>query len=229
MSVGLARFGSVELTGVLSVFGAAVLFGCLGLLLGGAGAVAIWRRGRRGVGAIVGAVILAGLLLAYPAFLGAQAIRLPALNDISTDLNNPPEFSRSSRALAARGQAAHDAIPQADRVAQRRAYPGVAPLILDLDSDEAWRLVQKAVEARKWRVVDQTPPGGRMGLGHIDAVDKTLVMGFPQDVTIRLRPLAGQTRIDIRSAARFGRHDFGENARRIRRFAEELQTQLDAR
>ena len=54
-------------------------------------------------------------------------------------------------------------------------------------------------------------------------------MGFPEDVTIRVRPLAGQTRIDIRSASRFGRHDFGGNAGRIQRFAQELQTQLDAR
>lgn len=229
MSVGLARSGLVEVTSVLSVFGAAALVSGLGLLLGGAGSVVIWRTGRRGVGSIVGAVFLAALLLAYPAFLAAQAIRLPALTDISTDLNDPPEFARSSRALAARGQLVHQAIPQSAREAQRRAYPAVAPIILDLDADEAWQIVQKAVAARKWQVVEQSPPGGRMGLGHIDAIDKTLVMGFPQDVTIRLRPLAGQTRIDIRSASRFGRHDFGENARRIRRFAEELQTQLDAR
>jgi uncharacterized protein (DUF1499 family) len=48
-------------------------------------------------------------------------------------------------------------------------------------------------------------------------------------VTIRLRPLAGQTRIDMRSASRVGRHDFGANARRIQRFAQEVQAQLDAR
>ena len=89
--------------------------------------------------------------------------------------------------------------------------------------------MQKAVEARKWRVVDQVQPGGRTRIGHVDAVDRTLVMGFPQDVTIRLRPLAGQTRIDIRSASRIGKHDFGDNARRIQRFAQELQVQLDAR
>jgi uncharacterized protein (DUF1499 family) len=105
----------------------------------------------------------------------------------------------------------------------------VSPIILDLEADEAWQIVQKAVAARKWRIVDQVMPGGRIGIGHIDAVDKTLLMGFPQDVTIRVRPLAGQTRIDIRSASRFGRHDFGGNARRIQRFAQELQTQLDAR
>jgi uncharacterized protein (DUF1499 family) len=229
MSVGLARSGAIELTAVLAVFGSAVLIACLGLLLGGAGSVVIWRTGRRGGGSIVGAVFLAALLLAYPAFLTAQAIRLPALTDISTDLNDPPQFARSSRALAAREAIVHEPIPQQAREAQRRAYPGVAPIILDLDADEAWQIVQKAVAARKWRVVDQVLPGGRIGVGHIDAIDTTLLMGFPQDVTIRLRPLAGQTRIDIRSASRFGRHDFGENARRIRRFADELQTQLDAR
>jgi uncharacterized protein (DUF1499 family) len=177
----------------------------------------------------VGAVCLAALLLAYPAFLVAQAVQLPPLTDISTDLIDPPEFARSSRALGARGQIFHEPIPQASREAQRLAYSGVSPIILDLDAEEAWQIVQKAVAARKWLVVDQVKPGGRIGIGHIDAVDKTLVMGFPEDVTIRVRPLAGQTRIDIRSASRFGRHDFGGNARRIQRFAQELQTQLDAR
>ena len=52
-------------------------------------------------------------------------------------------------------------------------------------------------------------------------------MGFADDITIRIRPLAGQSRIDIRSASRLGRHDFGANAKRIAAFAEELQTQLD--
>ena len=43
------------------------------------------------------------------------------------------------------------------------------------------------------------------------------------DVAIRIRPLAGQTRIDIRSASRFGRHDLGTNAARIQSLADELQ------
>ena len=38
-----------------------------------------------------------------------------------------------------------------------------------------------------------------------------------------------QTRIDLRAASRYGRHDFGANARRILAFAEGLQTQLDAK
>ena len=229
MAVALARSGLVDVTAVFAVFGAAVVVACFGLLLGGAGSVVIWRTGRRGVGSIVGAALLAALLLAYPAWLTIQAIRLPALTDISTDLIDPPDFSRSNRALAAREGAGHGPMPPDAREAQRRAYPTVAPILLDLEADEAWQIVQKAVAARKWRIVDQVVPGGRIGVGHIDAVDKTLVMGFPEDVTIRLRPLAGQTRIDIRSASRFGRHDFGGNAQRIQSFAQELQAQLDAR
>ena len=229
ISVGLARSGLVDATGALAVLGAAFTITFTGLLLGGAGSVVIWRTGRRGVGSIVGCALLALLLLGYPAWLAAQAIRLPPLTDISTDLIDPPDFARSSRALAVRAGMAHEQISLEAREAQRRAFPNVSPIVLDLESDEVWEIVQKAVAARKWLVVDQVKPGGRIGVGHIDAVDKTLIMGFPEDVTIRVRPLAGQTRIDIRSASRFGGHDFGGNARRIQRFAQELQTQLDAR
>jgi uncharacterized protein (DUF1499 family) len=229
MAVGLSRFGFADVTAALSILASAIILGCVGLLLAGAACVVIWNKGLRGTRHIVVACFYAAVLLAYPAWLSVQAIRLPALADVSTDLNDPPDFSRSSRAASLRGAVTHDPIPQYAREAQRRAYPQVQPILVDLEGDEAWQIVQKALEARKWQVIDQVQPGGRARIGHIDAVDRSLVMGFAQDVTIRLRPLAGQTRIDIRSASRIGKHDFGDNARRIQRFAQELQAQLDAR
>ena len=229
MSVGLARSRLFDVTTVLAVFGAAVVVACLALLFAAAGSVIIWRTGRKGAGIIVGTVFLTALLLGYPGFLAVQAARLPVINDVSTDLVDPPDFARSSRAEAGREKAVHPPIPADWRIAQQQAYREIEPILLDLDADEAWQVVQKAVAARNWRIIDQVVPGGRTGVGHIDAVDRSLIMGFPEDVTIRLRPLAGQTRIDIRSASRFGRHDFGANARRIQRFAQELQDQLDAR
>ena len=85
-------------------------------------------------------------------------------------------------------------------------------------------------QARGPRSSSRAPPGsGRSSLGHIDAVDRTLIMGFPEDITIRIKPLAGQTRIDVRSASRYGRNDFGTNAKRIGAFARELQAQLDTK
>jgi uncharacterized protein (DUF1499 family) len=229
MSVLLARSRLVDTTAALSVFGAAVVIGCLAVLFALTAAVVIWRTGRRGVGALLGGLVLAGLLLGYPTYLAAQAIRLPLLNDVSTDLVDPPDFSRSSRATAERNGLIHAEPPDDWRQAQQRAYPDIQPIVLDLEADDAWQIVQKAIAARGWRIVDQVRPGGRSGVGHIDMVDRSLIMGFPDDITVRLRPLAGQTRIDIRSASRIGRHDFGVNARRIQRFAQELQTQLDAR
>ncbi len=229
ISIALSRSGVVDMTAVLSVFGAAILFACLAVLFACAGSVVIWRTGRRGSGIVVASLLLSALVLALPAYYTAQAVRLPLLNDVSTDLNDPPDFSRSVKALAARGNLDHGSISAEWRDAQRRAYPALQPIVLDLDVDEAWPLVLKAVEARKWRVIELTRPGGRIGIGHIDAVDRSLIMGFPSDVTVRVRPLAGQTRIDVRSASREGRHDFGDNARRIQAFSDELQTQLDAR
>ncbi len=229
VSLGLTRTPGVGPASSLAVFGAAILLACVSLLLAIAGAAVIWRDGRRGVGIVLGAVCLAGLLLAGPAFLMVQALRLPLLNDVSTDLLEPPDFSRSGVALAARGGVGHGALPETTREAQRLAYPNVQPILIDIDADDAWQLVQKAVAARGWRVIEQAKPGGRAGVGHIEAVDRTLIMGFSDDVTVRLRPLAGQTRIDVRSASRIGRHDFGANARRIESFAQDLQVALDAR
>ena len=103
------------------------------------------------------------------------------------------------------------------------------PQLIDAEGSEALQLVLKVMALRGWQVVEQTAPGGRSGLGHIDAVDRTRLMSLPDDLAIRLRPLPGQTRVDVRSVSRYGLHDFGTNARRIEAFMAELQAQADAR
>lgn len=226
-AVGVARLAKLDPAVSLMILWGAIFLSCAALLVAAAGAVVIWRTGRRGVGYIVAAVMLSALPLAYPAWLAVKALRLPVLNDISTDLSNPPEFSRSVKAIAARNGRIPPEVEPERRQAQRAAYPNVQPIIVDLDADETHALLLKVVGALGWRLVEQRPPGQRGGVSHIDAIDKTLIMGFTDDVTIRVRPLAGQSRIDIRSASRLGRHDFGANAKRIAAFAQELQTQLD--
>ncbi|MEA2758871.1 MAG: hypothetical protein QOH65_1484 [Methylobacteriaceae bacterium] len=228
IAVMLARSQTVDPTATLSVFSGAVLVACLALLFAGTAAVIIWRTGRRGAGVVASGVLLAALLLCYPAYLAANAVRLPLLNDVSTDLVDPPQFSRSKIALAARAERTPEVPPPQSRQEQRLAYPNIQPILLDQEADEAYQLVLRAIAARGWKVVEQTPPGGRIGVGHIDAIDRSLVMGFPADVTIRMRPLAGQTRVDVRSVSRVGRHDYGSNAQRISKFAAEIQAQLDA-
>ena len=50
----------------------------------------IWTEGRRGFGLAVKGLLLACLILAYPAWFAFKALTLPALTDISTDIEDPP-------------------------------------------------------------------------------------------------------------------------------------------
>lgn len=254
------RSNAVEVSAGISVFGAAILLACISLLLAGAGAVVIWRTGRKGIGQIVGAVLLSLAFLAFPAYLAAKAVQLPLINDIATDVNAPPQFSQSAAAKAARKDFVNR--PQLlGALEQQSAYSDIQPIVIDLEASEVYKLVRQTVKKLGWRVVEEIPAtektedvyktvrqrvrsGGRRRVvvsrvlvskakapatGRIDAIDRSLIMGFPDDITIRIRPLVAQTRIDVRSASRYGRHDFGANAARIRKFGAQLQEQLDAR
>ncbi|MBG0811660.1 DUF1499 domain-containing protein [Methylosinus sp. H3A] len=227
IAVLLARANAVEPQASLAVLGGAILVALVALLLFLAACVVIWQEGRRGLGEALGGAFLAALTLGYPAYLAVQAVRLPVLSDISTDTSDPPRFSTSRAAAAARAGFTPGAFDSDSAERQREGYPDIEPIVVDLEPDEAFQLVLETAASRGWRVIDQRPPGGRSGVGHIDFLDRTLVMGFGDDITVRLRPLAGQTRIDVRSASRTGRHDFGANAKRIRQFAEELQAGLN--
>jgi uncharacterized protein (DUF1499 family) len=224
----LTRTG-LEPVAVFAVVGSAILIACLAVLCAGAAFVSIWQTGRKGVGLGLAGLAVALVLLAYPAYLAVQAIALPVLNDISTDIDDPPSFSLSRKALAARHGFSPSFAEEGMRVLQANIYPDIQPVVLDLEGDEAYQAVLKAIAAQRWTIVDDIKPGRRSYARHIDALARGPLLGFSDDVTIRIRPLAGQSRIDIRSVSRFGRHDFGANARRIAAFIEELNAQTAAK
>ncbi|WP_430911931.1 DUF1499 domain-containing protein [Methylobacterium sp. sgz302541] len=206
----------------LAALAAGLATALLAILLAGFAFVRVWREGARGLGAALGGLLVAGLVLAYPAYAGLRGLRLPAIADVSTDTENPPAFSRSRLAFAARdGRYPPDPGPQA-RERQRAAYPQIAPLSLDIDANEAFDIARKAAVNRKWQIVEAIRPGGRIGNGRIDAVARGLVLNRPDDVTVRVRPRADGARIDVRSASRIGSRDFGGNADRIRAYLDEV-------
>jgi uncharacterized protein (DUF1499 family) len=229
IAVALARTHAVEPQAALAVLGGAIFVALVASLLFFASCVVIWQTGRRGIGDALGGLLLAALTLGYPAYLAFEAVRLPVLADISTDPSDPPRFSLSEAALRARNGYRPPPFPADADGRRQAAYPDIEPIVVDLEADEAFQLVLDTAASRGWRLVDRRPPGGRSGVGYADFMVSTLVMGFDDDIAVRLRPLAGQTRIDVRSASRNGRHDFGVNAKRIRQFAEELQAGLNER
>jgi uncharacterized protein (DUF1499 family) len=65
-------------------------------------------------------------------------------------------------------------------------------------------------------------PGAASGSAASRAVDRSFLLRLPDDITVRIRPRADGSRIDVRSASRIGTHDLGQNARRIRAYLDEI-------
>ncbi len=225
----LVRTGRVDLTAGFAVLAAGLMVALVALALAVIAFSLVWMEGRRGLGMAIGGLLLALAVLAWPGYLAVKSLVLPPLNDVTTDIDDPPAFSRSRAALAAREGRIPPDVPAETRQRQRAAYPTIVPLYVDLTPGEAYDIVTRAAATLGWQIVESAAPGGRIGTGRLDAVDRTFLMRFPDDVTVRLRPRADGTRIDIRSASRLGMHDFGTNAARIARFLEEVSTQATAR
>lgn len=229
IAVLLARFDRIDLAAALTVLGAGLTLAIAAVALAVSAFLVIWADGRPGFSGALGGLFVAALLMVWPCFLAVQAVRLPRLADVSTDIVDPPAFSRSRKALEVRGGQTPPEVARDQRLAQQQAYPGVAPILLDFTPQETYALALKAAQQRGWQIVETAQPGGRTGVGRIEAVDRSLVMRFPADVTVRVRPLATGTRVDVRSATRRWAHDFGENARRVQGYAQALLDLAEAK
>jgi uncharacterized protein (DUF1499 family) len=227
VAVGLARLAGVEPGAALTVFAAALTLAFLALLLAGSAGVVIWRTGRHGAGRAALGCLLSLALLAYPIYLTAIALPLPMIADVTTDFVSPPAFMISAKARAARAGQSPPAWNPIDEPLQRDAYPKVQPILVDLEPVQTYQLVLRVAKDLGWKIVDSNPPNLRVdGVAQIEAIARSPVFGFADDIAVRVRPLASQTRIDLRSVSRVGRQDFGANARHFDRFAAAVQDAL---
>jgi uncharacterized protein DUF1499 len=142
----------------------------------------------------------------------------PRIHDISTDLQDPPVFTA---AVQQRGSDSNSLQTDMETLAlQAQGYPDLQTLVLAQDYEAVFdRSVQVATEMG-WDIYLQD-----RNAGVIEAVDTTALMGFKDDVVIRLRTNAEGTLVDLRSVSRVGLGDMGANAKRISAFIERLQSQ----
>jgi uncharacterized protein (DUF1499 family) len=215
LSIIVVRSGFLEIEPSLATFGGALVFAALAILLGLAAFVTIWKDGLSGLGHALLAIFIGLMILAYPGYLGVKAYKLPAIADITTDPIDPPRFEAIARV---RPRNANPIIYAGLYAAeqQRRAYPDIEPLMVPVAPKAAFDAALSIANKRRWRVVDTREPGPGRPEGRIEAVARSPVMGFRDDVVIRVRPAPDGARIDVRSASRYGRHDLGTNADRIR-------------
>lgn len=211
------RFELIDTPAALTLLALVWAGSVLALILGLSAMRAIWRLGIAGTGRAFAAIVTAVPILAIPAFYAALMLRTPALNDVTTDFVDAPLLVR---AVALREPPANPVAYPGERAAQvqRTAYPDIGPLRLALPTPDAHQVALETARERGWRIVANQPPADAGETGRIEAVATTLLMAFRDDVAIRITPTETGSRVDIRSASRYGTHDFGANANRVRRF-----------
>ncbi|SFP38948.1 Protein of unknown function [Bradyrhizobium sp. Ghvi] len=228
VSIIIVRFDFLEMKPALATFFGGLAIAGLSILLGLAGFAAIWQNGSRGMARILLAFLIDGAILAYPAYQAMLYRKLPHIYDITTDPIDPPRFDALSRLRTGDGTntAVYAGLYSAEQ--QRRIYPDIEPVELEIPVDRAYAIARQLVIKRKWTVIDEREPQPPRRIGRIEAVARTPIMGLREDVSIRVAPDGDDSRVDIRSASRYFDSDLGSNAARVTKFIDDLNTAADA-
>jgi uncharacterized protein (DUF1499 family) len=224
VSIVIVRFGFLEVRAALATFFGALGCAMLSILVGLAAFVAIWQNGSRGMSRILLAMLIDVAILAYPAYLAWQYRKLPAIHDITTDPIDPPRFEALARLRAGEGAnpAVYAGLYSAEL--QRATWPEIEPVDLDVPVQRAYEITLGLVTKRKWLVIDERAPQPPRRIGRIEAVARTPIMGFREDVSIRITPDGEGSRVDIRSSSRYFESDLGSNASRVAKLIEDINT-----
>lgn len=206
-----------------TAFAMAVAVLCMSAIAG----LDIWVTGRQGAARIIMAVFVSLAMLAVPLSVWIESRKYPMIADISTDTKSPPEFYSL---LSARGEAANPAAYNPDNAPlQQRGYPDLRTLAVPRSADDTFDVVLQALTKLKMKpVFELAPADSPSGDGLIELSDRTLILGFRDDVVIRVAGDETSARVDVRSASRYGRNDFGQNAMRVRMIFKEIVGRLEA-
>ncbi len=212
-----SRWGWWYFTNGFSILQGAGIAGIVSAAVSLIGGVAVRHEHHRSIFLVAAAGILAGLITAgIPWSWMRLAERMPDINDITTDMTNPPQFVKI---MPLRRDAPTPAVYGGSKIAnqQRASYPDIQPLVLPISPSVAFDAALKTAKNRGWQIVD-----ANAGEGRIEAMATTFWFGFKDDVVVRITPVSGGSRIDIRSVSRVGTGDIGTNAKRIRSYLHEL-------
>ena len=152
---------------------------------------------------------------------GFQATRFPAINDISTDLQKIPAFT-TAQTLPENQHRNMQFAPEFNPIIQEK-YPELQPFLLDATPDEVYAQALRHAETQHpdWTITHRDPKTRT-----IEGIAVTKVFRWRDDFIIRVSETDSKTtaRLDMRSKSRDGKGDLGENARRIKKFLDAIQS-----
>lgn len=222
------RFLGMATPVFLALVALAFVLAGLAIGLGLVAARGIWKRGGPGTARVVFGVLVAVGILAWPLSTLPVLRSLPEINDVTTSPGQPPAFDVLAPARSGR---ANPARYLADRFAklQAAAYPDITTMEINRPVGETYDLVLEAVRRERMTIVKDQPPADETGMvGAIEAVDRTPILGFSDDVVVRVAAGGEGSRVDLRSASRYGRHDLGRNAQRVRTLMRGIVARLES-
>ncbi|MEL6859502.1 MAG: DUF1499 domain-containing protein [Pseudomonadota bacterium] len=220
--------------------------------------LALWKSPRfRPAVVSLAAGLIALSLLGRMGAQRELAYSLPPIHDIQTDWNNPIQFSSAlidARNAQGGTNEISDApvIPEAVEggwpgmggklvsVAQEEAeakesgkrtvYPKMESLYFSQSPTELAAAAEQIINKRGWEIVASGPTGREAGDElQIDATATSGWFGFKDDIAVRISPVEGAVKVDIRSTSRVGLSDLGANSTRVYGLMIELEDRADGR
>ncbi|MDP1558809.1 MAG: DUF1499 domain-containing protein [Nitrosomonas sp.] len=203
---------------LFSLAGGAAL-GLLAVISGIIGMITTCRGKIPGIGFAWAGLIL-GLVVTVPVFLAIQTgTKVPSIHDITTDLQDPPKFVAIPNLRTAAHNSLDRKVPTELSALQQEGYPDLGPALISRPQGQVFEKALALVKARGWSVAAVSAEDGT-----IEATATTQVMGFKDDVVIRVRDETGGAIVDMRSVSRVGKNDLGANAVRIKEFLADLRS-----
>jgi uncharacterized protein (DUF1499 family) len=199
----------------LGIFALGSLVGLIALILGLIG-IFVTRnpmraaaRPRAVIGTVLGALTVLPLVL-----IMVTRPKVPPINDITTDFDNPPEFSNAQNLNANHGRdLKYNKAKFAD--SQLQGYGPLPPLKMPEAPDDAFKAVQRAAAQMPTWTITVNDPAART----IEGYDTSQLFHFNDDFIIVVRPGdGGGSLCEMRSKSRDGIGDLGVNHKRIMDF-----------
>lgn len=219
------RIGFLDTPDFFPALGAVAVFAVLALLFAVRALFLFWHYGGKGGGSLLFAILVALLVLAPFGITAYRGLTLPMLNDVSTDSDDPPELAIAA-AQRTDGMNRIEPFTPERRKLQQDSYPTATGRRYEAPIAQVAEVVQEVLDDRGWPIVSSMdfPPDATEIT--IEAQARSPLLGFPADVAIRLIDEGMSTYVDMRSASRYGPHDFGDNAARIAFFLADLDVEV---
>lgn len=167
----------------------------------------LWVTGDQGWSRATAGLFFSLICLAPMAFVGWQALRYPAVGDVSTNFrDNPALVTVVGKVLTA-----------ADRAAIEAAFPNARTRTYPIAAQQMFDIVEQVAAAKGWEPRARRAPTHPLDEGDLNAIATTL-LGWRDEVAVRVLGTASGSTVDMRSAPAHSWLDLGENGRRIEEF-----------